>query len=108
MKPISLRVVVLREAGWWVAQCLEYDLAAQGKTLRDTLYEFQRMVFGHIAACHENNLQPFVWLPPAPQKYSDLFNAALELKDRGERFQLPSDVPPAWMLPIEREVRVSA
>lgn len=32
-----LRVIIYHEHGWFVAQCLEYDVCAQGKTIHDAI-----------------------------------------------------------------------
>ena len=68
-----MRVVIFQEGDWVCAQCLEYDIAAQGKTLDDSLYELERLVVGHIAISVENGLAPLQGLPRAPQQFWDWF-----------------------------------
>ena len=38
----------MREADYWVAQCLEHDIAAQGKTLPEVEDAFRKTVVGQI------------------------------------------------------------
>jgi hypothetical protein len=70
---VAVRVLVVQEGEWLSAQCLEYDLATQARTLDDLWYELQRILFGHIATRLREGKEPFADLPKAPQKYWDLF-----------------------------------
>ena len=77
-----LRVVVVQEGKWLSAQCLEYDIATQARTLDDLAYELQRIIC-HIATSRTLNKEPFEGLPKAPQKFWDMF----------ERSRLPLSTP---------------
>lgn len=78
-KKLQVRTVIFREGDWWVAQCLDYDLAAQAKTLKDLAYEIQRVLVGHMVICKQEGITPFEHLPKAPEKYWELFSEGLEL-----------------------------
>ena len=73
MTQVSVRVVVFQEGDWVCAQCLEYDIAAQGKTLDDCLYELERLVVGHIAIGVEHGLEFLRGLKPAPRRFWEWF-----------------------------------
>lgn len=69
--PTTVQVLVSREDvkpghSVWVAQCLEYDLAAQGPTLPALFNELQRTLIAHIACAEIENMVPFECLKPAP------------------------------------------
>jgi hypothetical protein len=66
---IALSIVVFQQGDYVCAQCLEYDIAAQAKNVEDCLYEFGRVVMGHVAIAIENGLEPLKELPRAPQKF---------------------------------------
>jgi len=70
---VSVSVVVFQEDEYVCAQCLEYDIAAQAKTLDDCLYEFGRLLTGHVAISLENNLEPFHGIPRAPARFWEWF-----------------------------------
>ena len=70
---LRLRIVVFQEDDLVCAQCLEYDIAAQAKTLEDCLYEVSRLVVGHLAIAAENEVTPFQGIPSAPQRFVDWF-----------------------------------
>ena len=60
---------IYRECEWWVAQCLEYDIAVQATSIQDVQYEIQRVLFGRICTAKKLGIDPFEGLPPAPPHY---------------------------------------
>lgn len=95
-KNLQVRTVIFREGDWWVAQCLEFDLAAQAKTVKDLAYEIQRVIVGHMVVCKQEGIRPFEHLPKAPDKYWDMFNEGLELSPpKNLKFQFASEPEPA-------------
>ena len=90
MTQVSVRVVVFQEGDWVCAQCLEYDIAAQGKTLDDCLYELERLVVGQIAISIENGLDPLRGLNPAPRRFWDWFEHS-KIPLPAARFQFTAD-----------------
>ena len=69
MAQVAMQIVVFQEGDRVCAQCLEYDIAAQGKTLGDCLYELDRLIAGHIAISVEHGLEPLQDLRPAPRRF---------------------------------------
>jgi hypothetical protein len=69
----TIRTVLFQEGGWWVAQCLDVDIAAQARTERDLYYELGRLLVGRILAGEKLGVDPFRSLPPAPKRYWDMF-----------------------------------
>jgi hypothetical protein len=69
----SLRIIVFQEGDWLCAQCVDYNLAVQAKTM-DKLYKaMHRLVAGHVAVRRHHHRRPFEDLPPAPEKYRRMF-----------------------------------
>jgi hypothetical protein len=105
--PNKIRVVLFRELDLWVAQCLEVDLVAQGKTLQEAVCELASVVNGRIALFSREGIDPFE-LPQAPDVYWELFKKSLPIKVNSEE---PEDYPEldANFLAFlqERQVRVS-
>lgn len=92
-RAFHISAVLFEEGDWWSAQCLEYDIAAQAKTLNDLLYELQRVLVSHICIAEELGRKPFEGLEPAPQKFWNLFqrsHARIEMED--SPFRLPEAV----------------
>lgn len=69
-----IRVVLFQEEGQWVAQCLEYDIAAQGTTIDEAQNEWARTFKGYIALSEENNVEPLQGVPKAPDFYEEEFD----------------------------------
>lgn len=74
--PLRIRAVLFEEEGWWVAQCLEYNVATQAKSLEDLRYELERILLGHLVVSAENATEPFQNLPPAPQRFWRMYESA--------------------------------
>ena len=45
--------VIFQEGNLWVAQCLEFDIAAQASTVKELGYELQRVLVGHVVSSLE-------------------------------------------------------
>ena len=67
-----LNVLILQEEGWWVAQCLEYDIVAQAKTKELAQSEFLNVFCGRIEIAQELGIDPFEDVPPPPSYYRRL------------------------------------
>ena len=95
----TISVVMFQEGEWWTAQCLEYDIAAQAKTVPDLYYELDRVLVGHLVANTELGREPFADIRPAPEEYWHMFTEA-KLRLQGDRlpFRMPPTVP-AYMIP---------
>lgn len=57
---------LFREDGFWLAQCLEYDLVAQATTASGALRQLQRSVAARVCIAAELGIEPFAGLPAAP------------------------------------------
>ena len=94
----QLRILFFKEEGWWVAQCLEYDFAAQAVSLADAQYELMRLMVAHVFLCTSFGEVPFEGIPRAPDHLEKCF-------EDGERLCLthvpefrPGDVPEAHVI----------
>jgi len=72
-KKYAIRAVVFQEGEWLCAQCLEYDLVVQAKSLQQLSKALQRLIVGHVAVRLRHKQQPFRDLPRAPEKYWAMF-----------------------------------
>lgn len=106
---MKLHVLLFKETNqdgdWWVAQCLEYDIAAQAKTIPDVEHELARVFAGQMILRVKNGQQPLEGIPQAPRKFWERFAQARQMKDDIPAFTLPPEVPPAFIIP-EYESRV--
>ena len=65
----TLRVLIFQEEGLWIAQGLEYDIAAQSKSLTDLPNIFAQTIMAHIMARREHNQEPFEGINKAPDNF---------------------------------------
>jgi hypothetical protein len=86
-KVSQIRAVLFEEGGSWSAQCLEYDIAAQAKSLLDLHDEIARVLAAHIAASVQMGREPFDGIRPAPKRFWDLYNG-LRIESRPMPFRL--------------------
>lgn len=100
MKPMSpigkftVSVLAFQEGEWWSAQCLQYDIAAQAKTLPDLFYELERTLMGYFLLAAELGQVPFAGIGAAPQKFWDVFEqSAIRLESTRAPFRLPQSLP---------------
>jgi len=68
-----IRAIVFQEGEWLCAQCLEYNLVAQAKSLKQLSRALQRLIVAHVAVRLRHKQQPFRDLPRAPEKYWAMF-----------------------------------
>jgi len=97
--------VLFQEGEWWSAQCLEYDIAAQAKTLSALRYELQRVLTSHVCVALDLGREPFEGLDPAPQRFWEMFEGA---NMRIESEDLPFRIPhPAAFPPVSAKLKIA-
>jgi hypothetical protein len=71
--PILLHIVLLQEGEFWVAQALEYDIAAQGKDIKGAQRAFLRTLSAQVQLDIDNGRTPLEGIGPAPEWYFQAF-----------------------------------
>jgi hypothetical protein len=100
----SISVLLRYEAFGWAAQCLEYDIAAQGATLQAAKDALERAFVSQIVVDVTNGKMPLADISPAPAEYWEQFETAEKLADRKPFF-----IPPAYMIrAAAEETRIAA
>jgi len=69
-------VVYFKDRGWWVAQCLERNLATASQDPRDLPGKLQAVLKVQIEADLEAGVEPFSTLPQAPRRFWQMFQSA--------------------------------
>ena len=77
MEPIkrtySVKVLLIQEDNLWSMQCLDYDLAAQGRTQEEVKDAFGKIFLGQIVIDIREGREPFENIGKAPQEFWDMF-----------------------------------
>jgi hypothetical protein len=107
---MKLDVLFIKDGTAWTAQCLQYDVAAQGDTLKDAQKAFEDVLAVEVAYLAKRG-DSLDCLPAAPQCYWKLFReAALQVEQSREpTTRFPSEIAGllSRILPIQRELRVA-
>lgn len=62
-------VVLFKDRGWWVAQCLERNLATASRDLRELPSKLEAVLKVQIEADRAAGIEPFSALPQAPRRF---------------------------------------
>ncbi len=101
-KRIEVSVVAFQQGELWVAQCVEYDIAAFSKTFTDLPRAFERAVAANICVNADLGREGLEGIPAAAKRYRDMFEASnYDLRAR-------SKPPQAKKQPVRiRDLRVA-
>jgi len=103
---LVLRVLFVRDGDLWAAQCIDYDIAAQGRSITEAKTAFEQTIIGQILFDIKRGKQPLTDLRPAPESYREKFEAAEPLADK-KPIEMPKGVPPAYVVnQIAKDLRI--
>lgn len=68
----NIQVLFLREGRSTVAQCLEYNIAAQGEDVQIAKWRFARTILGQAALDRLRNKEPLAGIGEAPKMYWEM------------------------------------
>lgn len=92
-----------KKSGYWSAQCLEYDIAAQAKSLNAIVDEVERILNCHLVYAAKHNTKPFGNLKSAPAPFWKMYWDATTEKSRTVKVDPPREQG-ARKTPIEGRV----
>lgn len=104
----ELHILFIKDGDNWTAQCLDYDIAAQGPTIRVAIHRFFSSFYAMIAFDKEHGRQPLQGFPRAPSRFWEAWSEAESLISQAPGSVPPGiDLPPAWMMDkLTPELRV--
>ncbi len=88
-------VVLFEDRGWWVAQCLERNLATASQDPRDLPNKLKAVLQVQIEADRKAGVEPFASLPQAPRRFWRMFQDAEPWLLDANAAELPIRTP-AW------------
>lgn len=109
-----LRIVVVEQDDCFLAQCLEFDIAAHGQTQDEAVRAFGHAYIRHILVARHLHVQPFIQLQRAPEEFWDLWQTRSAAGKMPTRVQMPTftvqdrdrlDHSPAWRTKITHMFR---
>lgn len=84
MPEFKFRIIAFQEGDWWVAQCLERDIATNARKLGDLWYEIEKALVGQVMV-NEGAKDAFEGIPRAPQRYWDMWEEAQTILSASEK-----------------------
>ena len=98
---LYVRVLVILQGDQWLAQGLDYDLAAQGPSDEQAIQSFVRILVARLRRDHQSGKEPLLNLPPAPDRFFEIWERGERERD-GLTVQPASDptgeIPPAYVI----------
>ena len=99
------------DVGVWVSQCLQYDIAAQGATIKDSLVAFTHALASEVAygiEVRELADDPLAEIPRPPEEIRRLFDGAEAKVRRAVVPEMPHVSPAVHAaMPVLQELRVA-
>lgn len=71
----TIRVIAFREADMWVAQCLEYDISAQGVDFPTVVRRLSATLGCEADYTTKKHGKAFATIDPAPETFFNMFDA---------------------------------
>ncbi len=65
----KLRIVIFQKRGHWLAQCLDYDISARGKTLKEAQDSLAIAIQCHLGESIEHTGKAFGGIDSAPEVF---------------------------------------
>ncbi len=88
---MRLSAVIYEVPEGWMGVCLEHWLFAQADSHAKIYGELERVIQVHVQIARDKGKEPFVYLPPAPQQFRDMFNSPRAQPGPTLLIQLPPD-----------------
>lgn len=110
MKLPTLHILLIQDDEAWSAQCLEHDIAAQGKTRQEAVAELTYTIEAELALRAARGVEGLSDIPRAPDDYWRQFvgsDPSAIPAPRCAPFQPEQGAPPAFMIPEFREYQMA-
>ena len=88
----DLRVVVFEGHENWVAQCLEFDIAAQATQCEDLPARFAQMLEAEVTRCERQEVPLFDGRRAAPSRYWAMWYGSMPVQNETPWMALPEGV----------------
>ena len=85
-------VLIVPQSGMWIAQCLEYDIMAQGQSDKEAQDRWKETLYSHIRVAKKLGKKPFDGIGSAPQEYLELYNRKIQEADPDPFLNAPADI----------------
>lgn len=104
-RPLYVRVVVIQQGNQWLAQGLDYNLAAQGPSGDLAMNAFVRILRAHLRRDAQLGREPLAGVPEAPEHFLALWDGSRAKVRPLYREHEAAGTPSAYMLQSQAETQ---
>jgi hypothetical protein len=101
---IKLTILLFEENGSWLAQGLEYDMCAQGRSLKDALDGIMACYYSAMRRAAQQFppvIHPLNNVQPAPEAIHALLEDAWKLTPRMPMYFTPPEILDVWPITLD-------
>ena len=88
---IEVRVVFYKDENAWVAQCVEHDIAAFARTLKDLPRAIDRAIAANVCVNHDLGREGLDGIPEAPKRFLEMIEPGMKIDFGSTNFALGED-----------------
>ena len=63
---MRVNILLIKEGDTWAVQCMDYDIASQGETIKSAISALEKTFIGQIILDMKNGKKPLEGISPAP------------------------------------------
>ncbi len=80
---MTMKVIFTKDCEIWTAQCLEFDISAQGVSMDDAAIRFEAALLAESVTSKRLMGEVFKGIPEAPKSFFDLWDKCSEASQKG-------------------------
>lgn len=86
-----IRAIVFQDAGQWVAQCIEVDVAAQGGNVDEAVERLEAVLNSEARYTEKKFGKPFAGIDPAPARFQEMWEKCSKSFGPRHSVQVPAN-----------------
>lgn len=80
MSSTVFTVLCVQKSGYWFAQCLDHNIAAEGSTIEEARENWAKIFESHLRVARRLKQKPFTNIGEVPKKYKRLYKEKCEVE----------------------------
>ena len=80
MSATVFTVLCVQKSGYWFAQCLDHNIAAEGSTIEEARENWAKLLESHLRVAKKLKQEPFTNIGEVPEKYIELYREKCEVE----------------------------
>lgn len=80
MSATVFTVLCVQKSGYWFAQCLDHNIAAEGSTIEEARENWAKLFDSHLRVAEKLKIEPFTNIGEVPERYIELHREKCEVE----------------------------